>query len=61
MKVSSKPDKQRPLERLIHRWENNIKMNLEETGCKVWTGVYVAHDKEQYLAPMNTVLNFLVS
>jgi hypothetical protein len=36
-------------------------MNLEETGCKVWTGVYVAHDKKEYLAPMNTVLNFLVS
>jgi hypothetical protein len=28
----------RPLERPSRRWENNIKMDLQEVGCGVWTG-----------------------
>jgi hypothetical protein len=33
-----KPKGKRPLERLRHRWEDNIKMDLQEVGCGVWTG-----------------------
>jgi hypothetical protein len=34
-----KPERERPLERPRHRWENNIKMDLQEVGCEgVWTG-----------------------
>jgi hypothetical protein len=29
----------RPLGRPRHRWEDNIKMNLQEVGCGVWTGL----------------------
>jgi hypothetical protein len=32
------PEDKRTLERDIHRWEDNIKMNLEQLGWKVWTG-----------------------
>jgi hypothetical protein len=28
----------RPLGRLRRRWEDNIKMDLQEVGCGVWTG-----------------------
>jgi hypothetical protein len=28
-----KPEGKRPLGRLGHRWENNIKMDLQEWGC----------------------------
>jgi hypothetical protein len=28
-----KPEGKRPLGRLRHRWENNIKMDLQEVGC----------------------------
>jgi hypothetical protein len=28
----------RPLGRHRYRWEDNIKMNLQEVGCRVWTG-----------------------
>ena len=31
-----KPEKKRPLGRPRHRWEDNIKMDLQEVG--VWTG-----------------------
>jgi hypothetical protein len=28
-----KPEGKRPLGRLRHRWEDNIKMDLQEVGC----------------------------
>jgi hypothetical protein len=34
-----KPEEKRPLGRLRHRWEDNIKMDLQEVGCGVWTGL----------------------
>jgi hypothetical protein len=32
-----KPEGKRPMERPRCRWEDNIKMNLQEVGCGVWT------------------------
>jgi hypothetical protein len=34
-----KPDGKRPLGRPRRRWEENIKMDLQEVGCGVWTGL----------------------
>jgi hypothetical protein len=34
-----KPQGKRPLGRPRRRWEDNIKMDLQEGGCKVWTGL----------------------
>ena len=34
----AKPEGKRPLGRLGHRWEDNIKVGLQEVGCGVWTG-----------------------
>jgi hypothetical protein len=33
-----KPEGNRPLGRPRRRWEDNIKMDLKEVGCEVWTG-----------------------
>jgi hypothetical protein len=33
-----KPAVKRPLGILNHRWEDNIKMDIKEVGCGVWTG-----------------------
>ena len=33
-----KPEGKRPLGRQRLRWEDNIKMDLQEVGCGVWTG-----------------------
>ena len=33
-----KPEGKKPLGRPRHRWEDNIKMDLQEVGCSVWTG-----------------------
>jgi len=34
-----KPEGKRPLVRPRHRWEVNIKMDLQEAGWGVWTGL----------------------
>jgi hypothetical protein len=33
-----KPEGKTPLGRPRSRWEDNIKMDLKEVGCGVWTG-----------------------
>jgi len=33
------PEARRPLGRSTRRWENNIKMDLQEVGCWAWTGL----------------------
>jgi len=33
-----KNEGKRPLGRRRHRWEDNIKMDLQEVGCGVWSG-----------------------
>ena len=33
-----KPEGKKPLGRPRRRWEDNIKMVLQEVGCGVWTG-----------------------
>jgi hypothetical protein len=42
------------------KWEDNIRMDLRETG---WEGVewmHLAQDNDQWQAPMNMVMNFRV-
>jgi hypothetical protein len=34
-----KPEGKRPLGRLRHRWEDNIKMHLQKVECGAWTGL----------------------
>jgi hypothetical protein len=33
------PEGRRPLGRPRHRWEDNIKMDLQAVGCGAWTGL----------------------
>jgi acyl-CoA synthetase (AMP-forming)/AMP-acid ligase II len=34
-----KPEGKKPLRRPRLRWEDNIKMDIQEVGCGVWTGL----------------------
>jgi hypothetical protein len=34
-----KPERKRPLGRPRHRWEDNVKVGLQEVVCGVWTGL----------------------
>ena len=55
-----KPEGKRPLGRPRRRWEDNIKMDLQEveTGCGDW--MQLAEDREMWRALLSTVMNFRV-
>jgi len=41
-----KPEGKRPLRRPRHRWEDNIKMDLQEVGCRSMDWIELAQDRE---------------
>ena len=55
-----KPEGKRPLGRSRPRWEDNIKMGLQEVGggCGDW--MELAQDRERWRALVSTVMNFRV-
>ena len=55
-----KPEGKRPLGRPRRRWEDNIKMDLQEVGrgCGDWMGL--AQDRDRWRALVSTVMNFRV-
>jgi hypothetical protein len=55
-----KPEGKRPLERLRHRWEDRIRMDLREIGSGHVEWIHLAQDRDQWLALVNTVMNLCV-
>jgi hypothetical protein len=55
-----KPEGRRPLGRPRHRWVDNIKMDLREIGWDGINWIYLAQDREQWRALVNTVMNLRV-
>ena len=55
-----KPEGKRPLGRRRCRWDDNIKMDLQEVGrgCGDWMGL--AEDRDRWWALVSTVMNFQV-
>ena len=55
-----KPEGKRPLGRPRRRWEDNIKMDLQEVrgGCEDW--MELAQDRDSWQAPLSTVMNLRV-
>src|SRR5215469_13604885 len=54
-----KPKGKRPLGRPRHRWEDHIKMDLQEVGGG-GDGMELAQDRDRWQALVNTVMNFRV-
>jgi hypothetical protein len=52
-----KSEGKRPLGRSRHRLKDNIKMNLRDTGLKGVDWIHLVQDRDQWLAPMNTIMN----
>ena len=50
----------RPLGRPSRRWEDSIKMDLQEVGCGVKDWIELAQDRERCRALLNVVMNFRV-
>ena len=53
-----KPEGKRPLGRPRRRWEDNIKMDLEEVGRDGGDFMELAQDRDGWRALMSTVMNF---
>jgi hypothetical protein len=51
----------RPLGRPRRRWVKNIKMDLREIGWDDTDWIDLAQDRDQWRAPVNTVMNLRVS
>ena len=55
-----KPEGKRPVGRLRHRWEDNIKMDIQEVGCGSMDWIELAQDRDRWRALVSTVMNFRV-
>jgi hypothetical protein len=50
-----------PLGRPRCRWEDNIRMDLQDTGCGGMDWIEVTRDKDRWRALVNAVINLQVS
>jgi transcription termination factor 2 len=55
-----KPEGKRPLGRPRHRWEDNIKMDIEEVGGSCGDWMELAQDRDRWRALVGTVRNLRV-
>jgi hypothetical protein len=56
-----KPEGKTPLGRLMRRWEDNNKMDLQEAGYEGMDWIDVAQDRDRWWAFVNSVMNLRVS
>jgi hypothetical protein len=55
-----KPEGNRPLGRPRNRWEDNIKMDLQEVGCGGMDWIELPQDRNRWQALVNVVMNLRV-
>jgi hypothetical protein len=55
-----KPEGRRPMGRPKRRWEDNIKMDLQEAGCRGMDWTELPKDGERWRALVNAVMNLRV-
>ena len=58
--LTGKPTGKRPLGRPRRRWEDNIRMDLEDIGINAGNWVDSAHDRNYWRALVNAALNLRV-
>ena len=56
-----KPEGKRPLVRHGRRWEDNIKMDLQEVGCRGMKWIQLAQYMDRWRALVNAVMNLRVT
>jgi len=56
-----KPEGKGPLWRHRRRWEDNIKMGLQEVGCGDMDWIELAQNRDRWWALVNAVMNLRIS
>jgi hypothetical protein len=54
------PEGKRPLGRPRRRWEDNIRMDLQEVGCRGMDWIGLVYDRDSWRAFVNAVMNLRV-
>jgi len=57
MVLVEKPERKRTLRRSRRRWEDSIKMDLQEVGCGGMDWIELAQDRDRWRALVNVVMN----
>jgi len=60
MVLMGKPEGKRPFGRPRHRWEDSIKMDLQEVGCGGMDRTDLAQDRDRWWSLVNVVMNLWV-
>jgi hypothetical protein len=60
MVLVGKPEGKRPLGRPRRKWEDNIKMDLQEVGYGGMDWIELAQDRDRWQALVNAVKNYRV-
>jgi len=55
-----KPEGKRPFGSPWHRWEDNIKLDLQEVGCGGVDWIDLAQDRDRWRALANGIINLRV-
>ena len=58
--LMGKPEGKRPLGRPKRRWDDNIKLDLQEVGCGSMDWIELAQVRDSWRALVNTVMNLRV-
>ena len=58
--IVGKSEGKRPLGRPRRRWEDNIRMDLQEVGCGGMDWIELAQDRDRWRALVNGVMNLRV-
>jgi hypothetical protein len=58
--MDSYPEGKRPMGRPSYRWEDNIKVALQEVGCGGMGWIGLAQDRDRWRAVVNAVMSLRV-
>jgi hypothetical protein len=58
--MAEKPEGKRPLGRPRHRWEDNIKIDLQAVGCGGMEWMELAQNRDRWRALVNAAMNLRV-
>ena len=58
--LEGKPEGKKPLGRPRRKWEDNIKMDLQEVGCVGMDWIELVQDRDRWRALVSVVMNLRV-